>query len=141
VNNGERFIELQVFRMREAKRDRVFTTIYCGSQVPQYSAFFGFDFAGGGLGYFDMKVFKLHDLVQASAGVRRVSPISLLGRPVKSFRDVGIGENLDPLTTIRILKQTAFQSVSSNQLPGGAAEAAAGSKFFLIGCDSQTNLI
>jgi predicted dehydrogenase len=45
VNNGERFNELQVFRMREAKRDRGFTTIYCGSQVPQYSAFFGFDFA------------------------------------------------------------------------------------------------
>jgi predicted dehydrogenase len=64
-NNGERFNELQVFRMREAKRDRGFTTIYCGSQVPQYSAFFGFDFAGGGLGYFDMKVFEVHDLVQA----------------------------------------------------------------------------
>src|SRR5208337_3524236 len=64
VNNGERFNELQVFRMREAKRDRGFTTIYCGSQVPQYSAFFGFDFAGGGLGYFDIKVFEVHDLVQ-----------------------------------------------------------------------------
>ncbi|MBV8815829.1 MAG: Gfo/Idh/MocA family oxidoreductase [Verrucomicrobia bacterium] len=67
VNNGERFNELQVFRMREAKHDRGFTTIYCGSQVPQYSAFFGFDFAGGGLGYFDMKVFEVHDLV-ASIG-------------------------------------------------------------------------
>jgi predicted dehydrogenase len=49
VNNGERFNELQVSRMRDEKRDRGFTTIYCGSQVPQYSAFFGFDFAGGGL--------------------------------------------------------------------------------------------
>jgi hypothetical protein len=38
VNNGERFNELQVFRMRDEKRDRGFTTIYCGSQVPQYSA-------------------------------------------------------------------------------------------------------
>ena len=64
VNNGERFNELQVFRMRDEKRDRGFTTIYCGSQVPQYSAFFGFDFAGGGLGYFDIKVFEVHDLVQ-----------------------------------------------------------------------------
>ena len=64
VNNGERFNELQVFRMRDEKRNRGFTTIYCGSQVPQYSAFFGFDFAGGGLGYFDMKVFEVHDLVQ-----------------------------------------------------------------------------
>ena len=50
--------------MGEEKRDRGFKTIYCGSQVPQYSAFFGFDFAGGGLGYFDMKVIEVHDLVQ-----------------------------------------------------------------------------
>jgi predicted dehydrogenase len=63
-NSGERFNELQVFRMGEEKRDRGFKTIYCGSQVPQYSAFFGFDFAGGGLGYFDMKVIEVHDLVQ-----------------------------------------------------------------------------
>jgi predicted dehydrogenase len=66
-NSGERFNELQVFRMGEEKRDRGFKTIYCGSQVPQYSAFFGFDFAGGGLGYFDMKVFEVHDLVQGIA--------------------------------------------------------------------------
>jgi predicted dehydrogenase len=79
VNNGERFNELQVFRMREAKRDRGFTTIYCGSQVPQYSAFFGFDFAGGGLGYFDMKVFEVHDLVQA------------IGRAEKCFPDFEFG--------------------------------------------------
>jgi predicted dehydrogenase len=63
-NSGERFNELQVFRMGEEKRDRGFKTIYCGSQVPQYAAFFGFDFAGGGLGYFDMKVIEVHDLVQ-----------------------------------------------------------------------------
>jgi predicted dehydrogenase len=63
-NNGERFNELEVFRMTDAKRDRGFKTYYCGSQVPQYSAFFGFDFAGGGLGYFDMKVIEVHDLIQ-----------------------------------------------------------------------------
>jgi predicted dehydrogenase len=78
-NNGERFNELQVFRMREAKRDRGFTTIFCGSQVPQFSAFFGFDFAGGGLGYFDMKVFEVHDLVQA------------IGRSENSFPDFEFG--------------------------------------------------
>ena len=74
VSNGERFNELQVFRMSEAKRNRGFTTIYCGSQVPQYSAFFGFDFAGGGLGYFDMKVFEVHDLVQAIGRDERCFP-------------------------------------------------------------------
>src|SRR5258707_2113131 len=79
VNNGERFNELQVFRMSEAKRNRGFTTIYCGSQVPQYSAFFGFDFAGGGLGYFDMKVFEVHDLVQA------------IGRDEQCFPDFEFG--------------------------------------------------
>jgi predicted dehydrogenase len=79
VNNGERFNELQVFRMREAKRDRGFTTIYCGSQVPQYSAFFGFDFAGGGLGYFDMKVFEVHDLAQG------------IGRDEACFPDFAFG--------------------------------------------------
>jgi len=79
ANNGERFNELEVFRMREAKRDRGFTTIYCGSQVPQYSAFFGFDFAGGGLGYFDVKVFEVHDLVQA------------IGRGEKCFPDFEFG--------------------------------------------------
>jgi len=74
VNNGERFNELQVFRMKEEKRDRGFTTIYCGSQVPQYAAFFGFDFAGGGLGYFDIKVFEVHDLVQGIGRGERCYP-------------------------------------------------------------------
>jgi len=74
VNNGERFNELQVFRMREEKRDRGFTTIYCGSQVPRYAAFFGFDFAGGGLGYFDIKVFEVHDLVQGIGRGERCYP-------------------------------------------------------------------
>ena len=63
-NSGERFNELQVFRMGEAKRDRGFKTIYCGSHVPQYSGFFSFDFAGGGLGYFDVRVIEVHDLIQ-----------------------------------------------------------------------------
>src|SRR5271166_2629420 len=78
-NSGERFNELQVFRMGEEKRDRGFKTIYCGSQVPQFSGFFGFDFAGGGLGYFDVKVFEVHDLVQA------------IGRDEKCFPDFEFG--------------------------------------------------
>ena len=67
-NSGERFNELQVFRMGEEKRDRGFKTIYCGSQVPQYSGFFGFDFAGGGLGYFDVRVIEIHELVNGIEG-------------------------------------------------------------------------
>jgi len=67
-NNGERFNELEVFRMGEEKRDRGFKTIYCGSQVPQYSGFFGFDFAGGGLGYFDVRVIEIYELVHGIEG-------------------------------------------------------------------------
>jgi predicted dehydrogenase len=62
--DGERFNELQVFRFNDDKRDRGFKTLYAGSQIPSYSAFFGFDFGGGGLGYFDVKVLEVHDLVQ-----------------------------------------------------------------------------
>jgi predicted dehydrogenase len=74
LNDGERFNELQVFRMQREKRDRGFTTCYCGSQVPQYSAFFGFDFAGGGLGYFDIKVIEIHDLLEGISGGKVCSP-------------------------------------------------------------------
>jgi len=62
--DGERFNELQVFRFNDDKRDRGFKTLYAGSQIPAYSAFFGFDFGGGGLGYFDVKVLEMYDLVQ-----------------------------------------------------------------------------
>lgn len=62
--DGERFNELQVFRLNDDKRDRGFKTLYAGSQIPSYSAFFGFDFGGGGLGYFDVKVLEVQDLVQ-----------------------------------------------------------------------------
>ncbi len=64
IMDGERFNELKISRFNDPKPDRGFKTIYAGSQVPQYSAFFGFDFAGGGLGYFDVKVIEVHDLIQ-----------------------------------------------------------------------------
>lgn len=62
--DGERFNELKISRFGDPKPDRGFKTIYAGSQVPQFSAFFGFDFAGGGLGYFDVKVIEVRDLVE-----------------------------------------------------------------------------
>lgn len=70
IMDGERFNELKISRFTDPKPDRGFKTIYAGSQVPQFSAFFGFDFAGGGLGYFDVKVIEVHDLIAgiASAG-------------------------------------------------------------------------
>lgn len=62
--DGERFNELKISRFTDAKPDRGFKTIYAGSQVPQFGAFFGFDFAGGGLGYFDVKVIEVRDLIE-----------------------------------------------------------------------------
>ena len=56
--DGERFNELQVYRFRDDKHDRGFKTLYAGSQIPAYAGFFGFDFGGGGLGYFDVKVIE-----------------------------------------------------------------------------------
>ncbi|WP_215845118.1 Gfo/Idh/MocA family protein [Candidatus Pantoea bituminis] len=61
--DGERFNELQIYRFNDDKHDRGFKTLYAGSQIPAYSGFFGFDFGGGGLGYFDVKVIEMHDLV------------------------------------------------------------------------------
>lgn len=74
VNDGERFNELQLFRFTDPKPDRGFKTLYAGSQVPQYSAFFGFDFGGGGLGYFDIKVIEVHDLIMGVTGTADCFP-------------------------------------------------------------------
>lgn len=67
IMDGERFNELKISRFGDPKPDRGFKTIYAGSQVPQFSAFFGFDFAGGGLGYFDVKVIEVRDLIEGIA--------------------------------------------------------------------------
>lgn len=74
IMDGERFNELKISRFRDPKPDRGFKTLYAGSQVPQFSAFFGFDFAGGGLGYFDVKVIEIHDLVAGIAGTAGCFP-------------------------------------------------------------------
>jgi len=61
--DGERFNELKLARLSDAKPDRGFKTLLVGSQVPQFRAFLPFDYGGGGLGYFDVKVIEVHDLV------------------------------------------------------------------------------
>jgi predicted dehydrogenase len=62
--DGERFNELKVSRFNDPKADRGFKTLLAGSQVPQFAGFFGFDFAGGGLGYYDVKVIEVRDLIE-----------------------------------------------------------------------------
>ncbi|CAI3952269.1 Predicted dehydrogenase (MviM) (PDB:3UUW) [Commensalibacter communis] len=64
IMDGERFNELKIVRYQDDKADRGFKTVYAGSQVEQFNGFFGFDFAGGGLGYFDVKVIEIYDLIQ-----------------------------------------------------------------------------
>ena len=68
IMDGERFNELKISRFTDPKPDRGFKTIYAGSHVPQFGGFFGFDFAGGGLGYFDIKVIEVYDLVMGICG-------------------------------------------------------------------------
>ena len=63
INDGDRFNELKVARLSEAKDDRGFKTLLVGSQIPQFRAFLPFDYGGGGLGYFDVKVIEVHDLL------------------------------------------------------------------------------
>lgn len=72
--DGERFNELQISRFNDPKADRGFKTLYVGSQIPQFSAFFGFDFAGGGLGYFDVKVIEVRDLIDGILGTEDCFP-------------------------------------------------------------------
>ncbi len=66
--DGERFNELKVARLSDPKPDRGFKTLLVGSQVPQFRAFLPFDYSGGGLGYFDIKVIEVHDLIDGVAG-------------------------------------------------------------------------
>jgi predicted dehydrogenase len=68
VMDGERFNELRVARLSDPKPDRGFKTLLVGSQVPQFRAFLPFDYGGGGLGYFDVKVIEVHDLAAGIAG-------------------------------------------------------------------------
>lgn len=72
--DGERFNELQVYRFNDDKHDRGFKTLYAGSQIPAYAGFFGFDFGGGGLGYFDVKVIEVHDWCRGFAGTTTAIP-------------------------------------------------------------------
>lgn len=66
--DGERFNELKIARLSEAKRDRGFKTLLAGSQLPEYKSFFGFDYGGGGLGYYDVKAIEVMDLVRGICG-------------------------------------------------------------------------
>lgn len=72
--DGERFNELKIARYSDEKHDRGFKTIYAGSQVEQFAGFFGFDFAGGGLGYFDVKVIEIYDLIKGLSGEANCFP-------------------------------------------------------------------
>lgn len=74
IMDGERFNELKVSRFGDPKAERGFNTLLAGSQVPQFAAFFPFDFAGGGLGYFDVKVIEVRDLIEGICGANGCDP-------------------------------------------------------------------
>jgi hypothetical protein len=63
---SERANELHVFRMADPRDDRGFKSILCGSQVDGFKqGFFGFDYGGGGIGYFDVKVLEVRGMLLA----------------------------------------------------------------------------
>jgi predicted dehydrogenase len=68
IMDGERFNELKVAKLSDPKPDRGFKTLLVGSQIPQFKAFFGFDYGGGGLGYYDVKVIEVIDLIHGICG-------------------------------------------------------------------------
>ena len=68
IMDGERFNELKIARFSEPKPERGFKTLLVGSQVPQSRIFFGFDYGGGGLGYYDVKVIEVCDLIRGICG-------------------------------------------------------------------------
>ncbi len=103
IMDGERFNELKIARYSDHKHDRGFKTLLAGSQVEQFNAFFGFDFAGGGLGYFDVKVIEVHDLIQGIAGQEPCFPafdfgyenqriIAAMEASVAEKRHISLGE-------------------------------------------------
>jgi predicted dehydrogenase len=61
---NERSNELHLFRMDEPRDDRGFKTILCGAQFDEFRrGFFGFDYGGGGIGYFDVKVLEVRGML------------------------------------------------------------------------------
>ena len=64
----ERFNELKLARLSDAKAERGFKTLLAGSQVPEFKAFFAFDYGGGGLGYYDVKMLEVIDLIAGICG-------------------------------------------------------------------------
>ncbi len=63
---NERPNELHVFSMGDAPDDRGFRSILCGSQTEGFKqGFFGFDYGGGGIGYFDVKVLEIRGMLLA----------------------------------------------------------------------------
>jgi predicted dehydrogenase len=69
---NERANELHIFRMGDEKDDRGFKTILAGSQTDGFKqGFFGFDYGGGGIGYFDVKVLEVRGMLLALQGSDR----------------------------------------------------------------------
>ena len=94
INDGERFNELKVARLSDPKPDRGFKTLLVGSQIPQFRAFLPFDYGGGGLGYFDVKVIEVHDLIEGIFGERLLPRFRLRPRqPADCGRDRGFGQD------------------------------------------------
>lgn len=103
---NERSNELHVFRMREPQDERGFKTILCGSQVDGFrEGFFGFDYGGGGIGYFDVKVLEIRGMLAA------------FGKPDRWFCDFEFGRQ----------NQAVIDAMQASARAGGAMRNVAAS--------------
>lgn len=74
VSGTEDTVLMDGERFGDRKPDRGFKTLFAGSQIPQLSAFFPFDFTSGGLGHFDVKVSEMRNLIDGICGAPACYP-------------------------------------------------------------------
>ena len=83
--NGERMNELQLYQRASAPESQGFRIIPAGPGIPQWHGFF--DLGGGGLGYWDLKVIEVHDVITGITGASDCFPDFEFGWKVSAVID------------------------------------------------------
>lgn len=83
--NGERMNELHLYRSASAPESQGFRIIQAGPGIPQWHGFF--DLGGGGLGYWDLKVIEVHDIIAGITGASDCFPDFEFGWKVSAVID------------------------------------------------------
>lgn len=85
VFDGERMNELHFYQRAGAPESQGFRIIPAGPGIPQWHGFF--DIGGGGLGYWDLKVIEVHDVITGLTGDRNCFPDFEFGWKVSAVID------------------------------------------------------